>query len=210
MSRRCTRISLLLALLVACKDKPREAPAVTPAPTPVADAATGVDICKIAVTSLEHATCPTDAATQSIGEAKRRIAGIVQTVGQAADPRQIQVLCGQLLLAIERDATKQSCTLTIDHRDEVVKVLEAWYAQRTEVKPTGDAAADAFIAKVVAIRDATCACADAKCLDRVDQQLTALGTLPDSAPQAARDLGSKLFEDSARCAARVRTLTDPH
>jgi hypothetical protein len=91
-----------------------------------------------------------------------------------------------------------------------VKTLEEWYAQRTAVTPTGDAAADAVIAKIATIRDATCACEKSACLDEVDKQLASVGTFADNAPQGARDLGKKLLEDTARCAAKVRTLTDPH
>ena len=75
--------------------------------------------------------------------------------------------------------------------------------------PTGDAASDAVIARIVAVRDAACECKDAACLDRVDQQLVAIGTLPATAPDAARTLGSKLLEDAGRCAARVRALGEP-
>jgi len=59
------------------------------------------------------------------------------------------------------------------------------------------------------VRDATCECRDAACLERVDKQLVAIGTMPETAPQTARTLGSKLLEDAARCANRVRTVTDP-
>jgi hypothetical protein len=65
------------------------------------------------------------------------------------------------------------------------------------------------IARIVAVRDAACECKDAACLDRLDAKLGAIGTLPATAPDAARTLGSKLLEDAGRCASRVRALSDP-
>jgi len=209
------RVVITVALLASCKDKPREQP---PAPTPgsaavVADAAPpSLDICKIGVAAIEKATCPTPEVRENLMKAKKSLDGVVQTVGQAqADPVQFQVMCAQLLLAIERDAKKAGCTLAVDaqQRTDIMATLDAWYARRTPVTQTGDAAADAVIAKIVAVRDATCECRDAACLERVDKQLVAIGTMPETAPQAARTLGSKLLEDAARCANRVRTVTDP-
>jgi hypothetical protein len=65
------------------------------------------------------------------------------------------------------------------------------------------------IVKIAAMRDATCECKTGACLNEVDKQLLAIGTMPDAAPQTARTLASKLLEDAGRCANRVRTITDP-
>jgi hypothetical protein len=54
------------------------------------------------------------------------------------------------------------------------------------------------------MRDAACECRDAACLDRVDKQLVAIGTLP-----CGTCLGIKLLEDAGRCASRVRMLGAP-
>ena len=225
-----------VSLLASCKDKPREAlraertsqsasPSAAPSPgqdwgvpgpsagSGAADGASRVDICKISQDAVDKATCTTADGRQSLVDAQKAIGGIVQTIGKVGGTslRQYQVMCAQLVLAIERDAAKLSCALAIDARQraELTALLDAWYGQRTPVAPTGDAAADAVIARIVAVRDAACACKDAACLDRVDQQLVAIGTLPATAPDAARTLGGKLLEDAARCAARVRTQGDP-
>ena len=204
---------IVVLALLGCKDDKKPAP---PPPTIAsaapADAAV-LDVCAIGKVALEAAKCEQAETQAALMKAKKSIDGIIDALGQlgGGNPQQFQVACGTLLLAIERDATKSKCVLALEpaRREEIVKMLEAWYAQRTPVVPTGDAASDAVIAKIAAMRDAACACNDAACLDRVDKTLPSIGTLPEKAPQAARDLGSKLIEDASRCATRVRTLTDP-
>ena len=213
------RFVVVLLALVACKhdatSKPAPAPASGSAPVAVvADAAAPpvLDVCKIAQASLDKATCPTPALRNDLVKAKKSLDGVVQTVGQvSADPLQFQVLCAQMLLAIERDAKKISCAVTLDdaQRADIMAMLDTWYARRTPVEKTGDAAADAVIDKIAAVRDATCACKTSACLNEVDKMLSGVGTMPANAPAAARTLGSKLLEDAARCANRVRTITDP-
>lgn len=162
---------------------------------------------------IEQATCGKPEARQSLLNTRQAIESTIETLGKAAgaDRRQFQVMCAQMLLAIEQDATKLSCKLAIDERQrkEITTFLDAWYGQRTPVVPTGDAAADAVIARIAAVRDAACECRDAACLDRLDKQLGEVGTMPQTAPAEARTLGSKLLEDAGRCASRVRTLTTP-
>ncbi|HWU88592.1 MAG TPA: hypothetical protein VN253_15020, partial [Kofleriaceae bacterium] len=180
------------------------------APASGAPEAPPPDICRSSLAALDQATCTTPEVRQKLLDAKKAISGVVETMTKVggADPRQFQVMCAQMLLALERDSVKLSCAIAIDahQRKELTALLDAWYGQRTPVAPTGDTASDAVIARIAAVRDATCGCRDAACLDRVDQQLVAIGALPPAAPDAARTLGSKLLEDAGRCASRVRTL----
>jgi hypothetical protein len=223
------------SLLAGCKDRPREATptpgsasgarSAAPSPTPAAPATTATgsaagsaggsaeplvpDICKSSLGVLDRAACKTPEASQGLLQARIGLERLGSTIGLGgSDPRQYQVMCAEMLLAIEQDATKLGCKLPIDaaQRKEIDGLLEWWYGQRTPVTPTGDAASDAVIAKIVAVRDATCQCRDAACLDRVQQQLVAIGTLPQAAPDAARTLGRKLLDDTGRCAARVRLI----
>lgn len=212
------KAALVLVLLLGCKsDKPAPAPApasgTAPAPAPPDAAAPAApDTCKLGAAAIDGATCPTPEIRAALLKMKTSLDGVVSTVGQAAaDPQQFAVMCAQLLLAIERDAKKQGCTLALAdaQRGELVKTLEAWYARRTTVTPTGDAAADAVIAKLAAVRDATCECKTGACLEALTPKLAGVGEMPASAPQAARDLGSALLSDASRCATRVRTLLDP-
>jgi hypothetical protein len=217
-----------VSLLASCKDRPRESP---PAPGPGSSAppaapaapaspdggaaaeAPGPDVCRISLLALEQASCPTAEARQGLLATKKSIDSVVETIGKVAgaDPRQFQVMCAQMLLAIEQDAAKLSCTIALDARQraEITAMLDAWYAQRTPVVPTGDAAADAVIAKIAAVRDAACECRDAACLQGLEKQLGAVGAMPQAAPAAARTLGSKLLEDAGRCASRVRMMSSP-
>ncbi|MBA3501302.1 MAG: hypothetical protein H0T65_13070, partial [Deltaproteobacteria bacterium] len=138
------RAAVLVTLIACQSDK-------TAAPTPgsasavvvVSDgAAAGPDLCKLGATAIDSATCPTPDVRASLMLAKKSLDGVVQTVGQtAADPLQFQVMCAQLLLAIERDAKKLGCTLAIEdaRRAEVMTTLDAWYARRTPVEKTGNA-----------------------------------------------------------------------
>lgn len=211
-----------VSLLASCKDKPRE-PSPAPGPAsgaPQAAAASGAaaeastpDLCRSSLAAIDQSVCPAPEVRQNLLKAKKALHGIVETIGKigGADRRDLQVMCAQLLLATERDAAKLSCTIAIDarQRQEITTLLDAWYGQRTPVVPTGDAASDAVIARFVAMRDAACECRDAACLDRVNQQLGAIGTLPPTAPDAARALGIKLLEDAGRCASRVRALGEP-
>jgi len=213
-----------VSLLASCKDNPREpspassqspgsgAPPAAPASGAAAETST-LDICRLSLTALDQSTCPAPEVRQNLLKAKKAINGIVETIGKVGgtDRREFQVMCAQMLLATERDAAKLSCTVAIDagQRKEITALLDAWYGQRTPVAPTGDAASDAVIARFVAMRDAACECRDAACLDRLDQQLGAIGTLPPAAPDAARTLGIKLLEDAGRCASRVRMLGAP-
>jgi hypothetical protein len=176
-------------------------------------AASPSDICQSSLIALDRATCPSPEIQQQLASTKKSLEGVIKTTGTVtdADPRQFQVMCAQLFLAIERDATKLKCTVELDarRRQELTALLDAWYGQRTAVVPTGDAAADVVIAQMAKLRDAACACKDAACLDRLDTQLTMIKAMPANAPDAARTLGSKLLEDAGRCASRVRTLDAP-
>ncbi len=91
----------------------------------------------------------------------------------------------------------------------MMATLDTWYARRTPVEKTGNADVDAVIAKFAAVRDATCECKLGTCLAEVDKQLVAIGKMPEFATDAARSLASQLLEDMARCANRVRLITDP-
>lgn len=172
------------------------------------------DICMRGLAVLERAACPTPEVQKNLLDAKQAIDHLVETsgkVGAGTDPRQFQVLCAQMLLALERDAAKLRCKIEISEaqRREITELLDAWYGQRTPVTPTGDAASDAVIAKIAGVRDAACACTDGACLDRLNPQLGGVGTLSPNAPAAARTLGSQLLADAARCATRVRTFSPP-
>jgi len=229
-----------VCLLASCKTKPREEPpASSPSPTaspspaspsPASPPAAGADsaappaagagsaaapsdICQSSLIALDRADCPTPEIQQQLASTKKSLEGVIKTMGTVsdADPRQFQVMCAQLFLAIERDATKLKCKVELDarRRQELDALLDAWYGQRTPVVPTGDAAADVVIAQMAKLRDAACACKDAACLDRLDAQLTTIKVMPTNAPDTARTLASKILEDAGRCASRVRTLDAP-
>jgi hypothetical protein len=210
------KVALVLIALVACKgDEKKPAPAPVPAPasgSAPAPAQPSAPICEIGRAAVAGATCTKPEAGANLQSAGKSFDGLIKTVAQAqADPMQLEVMCAQLVLAIERDARKAECTLKLtgEERKQIGEVIDTWYAKRTPIVATGDAAADAVITKIGEVRDATCACKTQACLDGVDKLLAQVPKMADTAPQAARDLGGKLIEDATRCANRVRTIDDP-
>jgi len=204
------RVATLVALIASCKGEHAPAPAPGRAagteavPTP---AAITVETCQVGVRVFEHVTCKSAAGTMSLDQAKRTLAGMLDVARKAgADPHQLQIVCARMVQALVRDAPSNGCSVTLGGADRtrIKEVLDAWYAERTPVAPTGSGASDVVIGRIVAIRDAMCACADLACLTRVDRQLDSIGTLPSDAPQAAGDLGRKLLDDVSRCEARIR------
>src|SRR6187402_1357667 len=151
-----------LSLLASCKDRPRESSQPAPSPgsnapatAPGSSAAAGSstpDICRSGLAMIDQATCAKPEARLSLVQTRNVIEHLVKTLGElaGADPRQSQMVCAQMLMALEQDAAKLGCTLAMDarQRKEITTLLDAWYGQRTPVTPTGDAAADAVIARI--------------------------------------------------------------
>jgi hypothetical protein len=164
------------------------------------------DLCRIGMGAIDRAAC--GSAASSLTAARKSLEAIVTTAQNTGttDPHAYDVTCARLVDAIARDAAKAGCTVTFDAdvQARIKKDVDEYYAQRTPVTPTGDAAADAVITKVAAMRDAACACKDQACIDKVDDQLVKIPAMPAIAPQAARDLATKLLDDASRCAQRVK------
>ena len=164
------------------------------------------DSCKVGIDHLAKLACKAPEAARQVMQARSAIEGIVDTARKTpdTDPQKFQVLCAQLVQAIDRDAAKLDCAPRLDEatRLKIAGVLDAFYAQRTKLVPTGDAAADAALQKIAAVRDAACACADVACIDKLGPQLDAAVA---QVPPKARELGTKLLDDAGRCLTRLRT-----
>ena len=206
----------LVLVLAACNQKPSGPPPSTGSAgsagaagaPPVASVAPADDLCRAGMDAIDHASCGSGAGQlAATRKSLETITATVQNTG-TTDPHAYDMTCARLVDAIDHDAKKTGCTLAIDAatRARIGKLTDEYYAQRTPVTPTGDAAADAMITKLAAMRDAACACKDQACLDKADEQLVAIPTLPATAPQAARDLASKLLDDAQRCSQRVKML----
>lgn len=210
----------IVVVLAACQGRndqppappPQTAPApttATPSPTPPAPAPAPPDICAAGARIFDHATCTSVQGMKVLDQAKRTLSGTLDLTKKAAsaDPHALQIVCAQLIQALARDAAAQGCKIELAAADkqQIDVLMTAYYAQRTPVTKTGDAAADAVVGKVGAVRDAMCGCEDMKCVARVDKTIDSIGTFGSNAPQAARDLGGKLLDDVARCEARVNS-----
>ncbi len=206
---------VVLALVIAgCKGDPKAVPpppasgsavagsAAAPASSPPAP-----DICEVGAGVFEHASCTSPLGMKVLEQAKRALSGTLDIARKASssDPHQLQILCAQLVQALVRDAKSNGCKVELADADrtQIATLLDGYYAQRTAVVATGDAAADAVIARIAGVRDAMCACTDLACVTRVDKQLDSIGTFAFGAPQLARDLGIKLLDDVSRCESRI-------
>ena len=165
-----------------------------------------MDICDLGTHALDRVTCAGPG--MDVAKAKRTFVGFVDAVRKAsqADAHQFQIMCAQMLTALEKDVAKAGCKIDMAAADRasVAGVLDAYYAERTKVAPTGDATTDAVLKRAAEVRDAMCSCATMDCLEIVDKQLDSIGALPATATQAARDLGGKVIDDIGRCEARIR------
>jgi hypothetical protein len=173
-----------------------------------AAAAPSVDACAIGARALEQATpCASKADAKSWNVTRQGFTTVAGAAGNAGG-QTAQVLCAQMLQAVDGDLQKIGCALDLStaERTQLDALMTRWYAMRTPVVPTGNADADAVITRVAHARDKLCACADMACLKEVDATLDLLGALPDGAPQAAKDLGGALIDDMGRCEARLRNL----
>jgi len=195
---------------------PQTAPAptsATPSPPPPAPPPAPPDICAAGTRIFDHATCTSAQGMKVLEQAKRTLNGTLDLTKKAAsaDPHALQIVCAQLIQALSRDAAAQGCKIDLAEADQqqIDVLMAAYYAQRTAVTPSGDSAADAVIGKIVAVRDAMCACEDMKCVAKVDETIDTIGTFGSNAPQAARELGGKLLDDVSRCEARLNTPAAP-
>jgi hypothetical protein len=210
----------LLVVLVACNQKQTSPPAAVGSAAPMVSPGSAApvekppspppanDLCRIGIDAIDHAKC--GSAESSLQSARKSLDTIVSTAQQTgiSDPHAYEVSCARLVDAIDHDATKAGCTLSIDvpTRTTIRKDVDEYYDRRTPVTKTGDAAADEIIAKVAAVRDAACACKDQKCIDGLDKQLVAIPPMPATAPPAAHDLGTKLADEAGRCAQRIKLM----
>ncbi|MCX5748618.1 MAG: hypothetical protein NT062_39750 [Proteobacteria bacterium] len=200
----------LLILLGACGDQAREAPApagspsTTTPPAPPIDAA--MDLCAIGTTALASlSTCNGKSVEVDMVKARQAYRTVVDTV-RATGNTASDLTCAQLLYAIDGELANAGCLvpLAAPMRARMLDLVEQWYATRTPVTPTGNAAADAMIGKIVKIRDAACACTTIPCLDALGAQMGDLGAFASDAPEVARTLGAALLDDVGRCGARLR------
>ncbi len=135
-------------------------------------------------------------------QAAQQFNGVLAMVKK--DPA-MQTTCAQMLHTLDENFRKDSCSLPLSPaaRTRMYDLVEAWYATRTPVTPTGNPAADAVIAKVVEIRDTACKCNTELCLEGVQKSLDTITPFAADAPEVARTLGTALLDDVSRCSARI-------
>lgn len=196
------KVLIAVALLAGCSKKQEDAPAPPPPPP-----APRFDVCDTASKALAGVTC-SGSDSPDVAKAKRTFDGFIDATKKATDSSstQFQIMCAQMYVALEKDLTKAGCKSAIapNDRAELAKTLDAYYAQRTKLLVTGDAAVDAVLAKVAGIRDAMCGCSSMMCADTVEKQLDSIGALPANATAEAKQNGEKLIDDIGRCEGKIR------
>ena len=173
-----------------------------------APATPGFDACGLGTRLLAEVTsCASKANPKDWKMTQQGFTTVADTVRKSGNASS-QVMCAQMLQAVEGDLGKVGCTMEVSgaERAQLADLMASWYAQRTPVVPTGDAASDEVITRIARARDRMCACTDLACLTEVDATLDLLGSFPKTAPATAKDLGSKLIDDMGRCETRVKQL----
>ena len=126
-----------------------------------------------------------------------------------ADPearRRTAAQCAVMLDGMIRAEQPKNCPLDVTdgERHELFAFLTAWYGERTAAPMTGNAAADAAVAKLVVRRDTACACKDLACARNAGSGLDAeLAALPADTSRAERDAAAKMIDEVARCRQRL-------
>jgi hypothetical protein len=195
------RLVVLAVLAVSCSKRD------DPPPPPVNPPPPAFDACAVSMRAIGNLVCTSPEAKRTATQAQQSLAGIVDAfakTGRNAD--RYQAACAQMVVALDHDAAKLGCTLELatEERTKLRATLDAYYAHRTPVRPTGDPASDTLIKRAAVIRDTACACTDVACLDGVTPQLDTLGGLPPTAPASARELAGALLDDIGRCAQRIK------
>ncbi|MBA3538324.1 MAG: hypothetical protein H0T79_01725 [Deltaproteobacteria bacterium] len=198
------RALLLFLLVAACQNA---APTGAPEGGSAGAPRTGVvDVCAFgrrALIGLD--SCAGKPIGEELAGAKRTFVGVVDTVKQTS-PGAAETTCAQMLYALDGELGKLGCPLVLSapERTRMLDLVEAWYAVRTPVALSGNAAADEIVARVAKVRDAACACETDECLAKVQEQFDTLGQFAPDAPASAQELGRKLLDDVGRCGARIR------
>lgn len=125
--------------------------------------------------------------------------------GAPAEPegrRRAAAECALMLDGMMRAEQPRNCPLDVTDGEqaELAAFLKAWFGERTAAPTTGNADADAAIAKLAAHRDTACACKDLACARSAATGLDAeLAALPSDTPKAGHDAAVKIVGEVARC-----------
>lgn len=115
--------------------------------------------------------------------------------------RAVAAQCAVTLDSMMRVHQPKNCPLDVtdDERRELAAFLTAWYGERTPAPTTDNPAVDAAMVKVVAQRDAACACKTGDCARTAIAALSvAVKALP-AEPKAASDAAAKMSDEATRC-----------
>jgi len=203
---RMRTLAVAFVVIAGCKGEKAPPP---PTPAKVIDAAppdAPNDLCELGRQALASlTTCNGKDVTQDIAQARQAFDTVVSTV-RAQGGANNETACAQMLHALDEQVAAAGCLIPLSAaaRTRMLDLVEAWYDTRTAVTPTGNAAADAVVQKIVAIRDAACACTTEQCLDEVGAKLGSIGGFGSDAPEVATKLGGELLDDVGRCGAKLK------
>jgi hypothetical protein len=179
---------------------PPPAPADRGPPTSASDP---LSYCRLAVHLIDElSTCRNT--TDGFASMRAQYADFATHQRELA--RKSGALCATFVEGVIEDPVVEDCVFSVrDRRAEVTAFLDAYYAERVKIDPTGHAGADAVLAGIAKHRDAVCACSDEPCTRALDKSETWLAKpLPEDAPVKARDLAGLLIDDVSKCSGDIR------
>jgi hypothetical protein len=196
-------------LVIGCgSSSPARPPPPAEASAPPAAAAASVasdplSYCTLAVAAVDElARCK----GTTFGANRELYAGLA-TNRDPAFARKSGAMCAGFVEALLTEPDGKSCAFSFrDRRAELGAFLDAYYAERVKLEPTGHAGADAVLAAVAAHRDTVCACADEPCVRAVEKRDAGWDAkpLPKDAPAKARDLAGAMIDDIGKCSSDLR------
>ncbi len=195
------RLVIFLAL-TACGSPASRAPRAEAKPQNITDP---LVYCDLAVRMIDELAACTKAPAGSF-ETLRQSMHTERTGGPVL-ARKSGAYCAQGMELLLLDPERPKCTFTVAPRiAEITAFLDAYYAERTPVTPTGDARRDRALQQLAKHRDEVCACADHACASRVVDAFLAGSIEPvgGSAPEPVLELADRLLDEVSRCTSELR------
>jgi hypothetical protein len=138
---------------------------------------------------------------------RRSIATAKETASKDEPFRSITAaLCAGIADGIVHETEWRKCAIVLSatERAQVRAFLDAYYAQRSTPRPTGNPEVDRALQQFAAIRDKYCACETTDCADAAHREFDAASeTIPRAASRSARDDIGALHDDTQRCRQRI-------
>ena len=161
--------------------------------------------CDQAVAAIERwracdpssAHAESDAAYDSFTRWKER-----DLIAQRPEPRRsweagkVGMHCAQFIVRVSTLDDNERCkNVDATQSRAASRYLDQFYRDRIAISPTGDAASDAKLHELEAIRERACACKDQPCAEAIERDIDPATMLPTSGPESARQLANLVLSE---------------